>query len=173
MQTPTPTQYVEQLADRATLVGAWMALKDAGEAALPAIREGLSHPEWRVRQWSAMFLDHNWDLPSLQRLVLTLNDPKLKVRKAAVHSLGCDRCKNGENPIDAVPHLARRLRDDPSIKVRRTAVLTLAIQKPERRVASILRRVLRDETDPKMRAYATWGIGRYDEAIRGASATPS
>ncbi len=125
------TQLVEQLADRQKLPAIWGELKKAGDAALPAIREGLSHPEWRVRQWCAMFLDEHWDVASLQRLVLTLHDPKLKVRRAAVHSLGCDRCKNGESPIDAVPLLAERLREDKSIKVRRTAVMTLAIQQPD------------------------------------------
>ena len=167
------SRYVEQLANRETLNAAWAELQKAGDDALPHIRAGLSHSEWRVRQWCAMFLDHNWDVESLQRLVLTLHDPKLKVRKAAVHSLGCDRCKNGENPIDAVPLLAERLREDKSIKVRRTAALTLAIQKPERRVAKIFRCILRDETDPKLRSWATWGLKRYAEAqAAGAAEQP-
>ena len=162
------SQCVEQLANRETLLSAWTELQKAGAEALPEVRAGLSHPEWRVRQWCAMFLDHHWDTESLRRLVLTLHDPKLKVRKAAVHSLGCDRCKGGENPIDAVPLLAERLREDKSIKVRRTAALTLAIQKPERRIARIFGTILRDETDPKLRTWATWGLKRYQESQQGA-----
>jgi hypothetical protein len=155
---------IEKLGDRKTLPEAWFALQRAGQAAVGAARDGLSHPNWRVRQFSAMFLDEHWDESALQRLILSLHDPKLKVRKAAVHSLGCDRCKSGENPIDVLPHVEERIRADKSIKVRRTAVTTLATQTPNKRIARVLRRVLRDETDPKMRGMANWGLKRYEQA---------
>jgi HEAT repeat protein len=161
---------VEQLSDSTRFAETWQALNRAGTAALPAVREGLSHPNWRVRRMCAMFLDHHWDEPTLRRLVLALTDPKLKVRKAAVHSLGCDRCKGGENPIDAVPLLAQRLAEDKSVKVRRTAVLTLAIQQPDKRIARILRKALRNETDPKLRGFAKWGLRRYEQAAADAAA---
>jgi HEAT repeat protein len=161
---------VEQLADSTGFIDAWRVLGRAGTAALPAIREGLSHSDWRVRRWSAAFVDHHWDEPTLQRLILALTDPKLKVRRAAVHSLGCDRCKGGENPIDAVPLLAQRLAEDKSIKVRRTAAWTLAAQQPEKRVARILRKALRDETDPKLRLAAKWGVKRYEQSVAEAAA---
>jgi HEAT repeat protein len=164
---------VEKLADSTGFMETWRALNGAGSAALPAIRDGLSHPDWRVRRWSAMFLDHHWDEPTLRRLVLALTDPKLKVRRAAVHSLGCDRCKGGENPIDAVPLLAQLLVDDKSIKVRRMAVLTLAIQQPDRRIARVLRKALRDETDPKLRRFAKWGLKRYEQAAADAARVSS
>jgi len=155
----------EKFADVRAIPQAWLELQKAGREAAPAAREGLSHPNWRVRQWSAMFLDVHWDEAALRRLVLSLHDPKLKVRKAAVHSLGCDRCKAGENPIDVLPFVEERIREDKSVKVRRTAVLTLATQTPNKPIARVLRRVLRDETDPKMRQWATWGLGRYEQAF--------
>jgi hypothetical protein len=160
---------VKKLGDSATRSAAYVELQNIGQDAVGAAREGLSHPNWRVRQFSAMFLDNYWDDAALKRLILNLHDPKLKVRKAAVHSLGCDRCKNGENPIDVLPLVAERIREDKSIKVRRTAVLTLAIQTPNRRIARVLRCVLRDETDPKIRRYANYGLRRYDEAIIAAA----
>jgi HEAT repeat protein len=163
-------QYVEQLGDKDRFVAAWQALNRAGNAALDAVREGLSSPDWHVRRFCAMFLDHYWDEPSLKRLQLALTDPKLKVRKAAVHSIGCDRCKGGENPIDAVPLLAQRLADDKSIKVRRAAVWTLVIQTPEKRIARILRKALREETDPKLCGAAKWGLTRYAQAVEQAAA---
>jgi HEAT repeat protein len=158
-------EMVERLADASRFMDTWQALNRAGAAALPAIRDGLSHPDWRVRRWCASFLDHHWDEPTLRRLVLALTDPKLKVRRAAVHSLGCDRCKGGENPIDAVPMLAQRIAQDKSIKVRRTAAWTLAAQQPEKRIARILRKALRDETDPKLRMAAKWGLKRYEDSL--------
>jgi hypothetical protein len=161
---------VEQLGDPATRNTAYVKLHEVGRDAVGAAREGLSHPNWRVRQFSAMFLDDHWDDAALKRLILNLHDPKLKVRKAAVHSLGCDRCKNGENPIDVLPLVAERIREDKSIKVRRAAVLTLIAQTPNRRIARVLRCVLRDETDPKIRRYANYGLKRYDEAMNAAAA---
>ncbi|MGH7865914.1 MAG: HEAT repeat domain-containing protein [Candidatus Binataceae bacterium] len=164
-------EYIEQLADKSRRWDAWRVLNEAADAALASVREGLSHPDWHVRQVCAMLLDHHWDAASLQRLVLTLEDPKRKVRRAAVHSLGCDRCKGGENPIDAVPLLEKRLREDKSIKVRRMAALTLAIQQPNLRIARILRRVLRDETDPKLHKFTKWGLHRYGQARTQAAAS--
>jgi HEAT repeat protein len=160
---------VEKLADRATLGEAWKLMHEAGQAAVGPAREGLSHPHPRVRQFCAMFLDEHWDESALQRLILALHDPKLKVRKAAVHSLGCDRCKNGENPIDVLPYVEERIREDKSIKVRRTAVLTLAQQTPNKRIARALRRVLRDETDEKIRNYAQFGLRRYEDSLKAAA----
>jgi len=163
-EQPNFTEYIEQLADESKRREAWRVLNEAGQAALPSVRDGLSHPDWHVRRVCATLLDHHWDAESLQRLVLTLDDPKRKVRRAAVHSLGCDRCKGGENPIDAVPLLEKRLREDKSIKVRRMAALTLAIQQPNRRIARILRRALRDEADAKLQKFAKWGLHRYGQS---------
>jgi hypothetical protein len=160
---------IERLGHRESLPEAWRELGAAGQAAVPAAREGLSHPNAKVRQFCAAFIDAHWDESALRRLILTLHDPKLKVRKAAVHSLGCDRCKGGENPIDVLPYVEERIREDKSIKVRRTAVWTLAAQTPNKRIARVLRRALRDETDPKMRMAANWGIGRYEQSRRETS----
>jgi HEAT repeat protein len=162
-------EVVEKLADRSTILEALGALHNAGQAAVGPAREGLSHPHPRVRQFCAMFLDAHWDESALQRLILSLHDPKLKVRKAAVHSLGCDRCKGGENPVDVLPYVEERIRQDKSIKVRRTAVLTLATQTPNKRIARVLRRVLRDETDTKIRNYAGYGLRRYEDSLKASA----
>jgi hypothetical protein len=45
------------------------------------------------------------------------------------------------------------------------AVRTLAIQTPSRRIARVLRCVLRDEIDPKIRRYANLGLKRYAEVV--------
>jgi HEAT repeat protein len=149
---------VEQLADPATRLEARRILKEAGPAAVDAAREGLSHPHWEVRRWCAAYLDHNADARALQRLTLTLEDPKAKVRRWAVHSIACEPCKIGENPVDVDPLLIKRLTQDKSIKVRRMAAAMLAMRMPEKRVGRALRRVLRDETDRKLRNFARWGL---------------
>ncbi|MEE9253307.1 MAG: HEAT repeat domain-containing protein, partial [Pseudomonadales bacterium] len=136
-------------------------LMDIGEAALPAVKYGMGHPDWRVRRGCAFVVDHVWDVDALERLTLLARDPKKKVRNMAVHALGCDRCKGGVNPIDAVPHLAHAALTDESVRVRRTGTLMLALQSPEKRIARILRKIAAKETDPKALRHAKFGLARY------------
>ncbi len=81
----------------------------AGEAPVLAVLQGLSHADWRVRRGCALYADHNPAPEMLERLKLTLNDPKAKVRVFAVHAIGCELCKPGGNPVDAVPLRVRAL----------------------------------------------------------------
>lgn len=163
MTTKNATDYralVEQLAEKKTRWPAYMALHEAGPAALDATIEGLPHEDWQVRRWCAIYMDHNADERALKRLILTLEDPKAKVRRWAVHSIACEPCKEGEHPLDAVPLLAKRLKEDKSIKVRRTAALSLLQWATEKRVRRLLRGILDSEEDMKIRRYANWGLRR-------------
>ena len=135
-------------------------LMEAGHDALPAVHAGMGHSNWRVRRACATVTYHVYNAESLQRLVLLTRDPKKKVRKIAVLSLGRDRSTDGENLIDAVPHLAYSAMNDPAVRVRRTAALMLALQTPERRVRKILRKILKTEQDPKTLMWVRWGLGR-------------
>lgn len=136
-------------------------LMDIGEAALPAVKYGMGHPDWRVRRGCAFVVDHVFDVDALQRLILLARDPKKKVRNMAVHAIGCDRCKGGVNPIDAVPHLAYAALNDESLRVRRTATLMLALQAPAKRITRILRKILAGASDPKIIKHANFGLDRY------------
>ena len=135
-----------------------MELVALGRDALPAVRAGMGHTDWRIRRGCAAVMFHLSDEESLRRLVLLTRDPKKKVRKMAVLSLGIDGQKNGNGPFDAVPHLAWSALQDPAVRVRRVAVLMLMVQAPERRIARILRKVLAAEADPKARRVAGWGL---------------
>ena len=135
-------------------------LMEAGHDALPAVHAGMGHSNWRVRRACATVTYHVDDAESLQRLILLTRDPKKKVRKTAVLSLGRDRSTDGEKLIDAVPHLAYSAMNDPAVRVRRTAALMLALQTPERRVRKILRKILKTEQDPKTLMWVRWGLGR-------------
>lgn len=142
----------------ATLIG-------LGEAALPAIRAGLRDGDWRMRRDCLRFLDHQVD-PESGRLVLEcLDDDHPEVRKWAAHALGCDRCKaGGRGGFDSVPALLRVAREDPSLRVRRSAVLALAWSQPcDRRIAACLRNVLESERDPRTRMHAADGLARHRE----------
>ena len=137
-----------------------LALAAAGTDAVPAVRASLSHSNWRIRRGCAAVLGYVDDAESLRRLALLTRDPKKKVRKMAVLSLGLGHLlrKNGGTPIDAVPHLAHSALHDPSVRVRRVAVSTLLLQPPARRIARILRKILATENDAKALRVAEWGL---------------
>ena len=151
----------------------YQALLALGAEALPAIREGLRSPNWQVRRWSAMCLDQIGDEQALSDLVPLLRDPHAGVRLWAVHSLACDHCKEGvQCPIDLVPHLAELIRADPSIRVRRMAAIMLGTELTDQRAVPVLKEVLENERDAKLRAHAERGLLRLRELNELASAAP-
>jgi len=159
------TELVDQLATSADRLKILEQIAALGADALPAVRGGLGHGHWQVRRWCAIYLDHHADAPSLHSLVPLMRDPKSKVRLWAVHSLSCDRCKQGENPIDVVPLLIERIEVDESIRVRRLATASLAyLSVPDVRAVPVLQALLRHESDKKLRLHANLGLMRCREA---------
>jgi HEAT repeat protein len=135
-------------------------LADAGPAGFAAVREGLSHPHWRVRRNCCRFLDHHFDPKATDALIHCLTDRNRKVRQQALHALSCDACKPGEGPEgrDIIGYMIERLRHDPSVRVRRFASISLVQFKAEHRVGEALRRALSDP-DPIVQRNAGWGLG--------------
>ena len=162
-----PDDLVAAFSESDTRFHAYMELQDHGAEALPAIREGLTHPHWVVRKWSAMYLDHHADAESLEALLPLLRDPKNEVRLWAVHSISCDTCKPGGNPVDIVPLLIERAEEDESIRVRRMATVMLASQTLDARVVPTFNRLLAEEKDRKLKLHARNGLERYREAGLG------
>ena len=162
----TPEELVADFADPELRFPAYLALNDLGaEEALPALKDGLKHGNWQVRRWSAILMDHHADDDALHALIPLLRDPKSKVRLWAVHSLACDRCKVGENPIDVVPHLLERVEVDESIRVRRMAVAMLAEEcSLDPRALEAFKRIVAEEDDRKLKLHAQRGIDRYTKA---------
>ena len=164
-QGKTPEELVADFADPQARFPAYLALDLLGPEALPALRAGLRDADWQVRRWSAILMDHHADDDALRALIPLLRDPKSKVRLWAVHSLACDRCKVGENPVDVVPHLVERIEVDESIRVRRMAVAMLAEECVlDERVTAVFRRVLDEEDDRKLRLHAERGLERAEAA---------
>jgi HEAT repeat protein len=93
-----------------------------------AVRRGLAHPDPRVRAACAQILDHFLDDAALTEIVDCLHDDNPRVRASALHTLGCDRCKEGTcrpgEPI-ILPEAIRMLREDPNPHVRTVAATTL------------------------------------------------
>lgn len=143
----------------------YQALIAMGPEALPALRVGLRSPDWQVRRWSAMCLDQVADEDTLAELVPLLTDPHPKVRLWAVHSLACEHCKEGVAcPIDVVPHLVARVREDRSVRVRRMAVIMLGSEFEDPRAIPALEEVLSRATDAKLLEHAKHALERLREA---------
>lgn len=163
------TELVHSFADSEGRFDAYLALVELGAGALPALRKGLRSGDWQVRRWSAICLDRVADADALRDLVPLLRDPKSKVRLWAVHSLACDHCRDDVRcPVDVVPHLIERIEIDDSVRVRRMAVIMLACDFADPRAVPVLQRVLRDESDRKLRMHAENGLGR----LRAAGLVP-
>ena len=156
---PDPQVLVARLASKDQREAAFAELVAMGPPARFAIREGLRHANWQVRRWCAIWLDHHADAESLQALIPLLHDPKSQVRLFAVHSLACEQCKAGENPIDVVPLLIERIHHDESIRVRRHATMMLSFQYAHPDLEGFFAQLLETETDPKLHKHA--GIGWF------------
>jgi HEAT repeat protein len=152
-----PRELVTGLASNELRDAAYQRLVALGPAAREAVREGLGHANWEVRRWCALWFDHFADAESLHALIPLLRDPKSKVRLFALHSIACERCKAGQNPVDAVPLLMERIRVDESIRVRRHAVAMLAFQHAHPDLEGFFQQLLETETDRKLHKHA--GIG--------------
>lgn len=158
-------ELVAEFANGQNRMAAFLALYRRGPEALPAVRQGFQHANPHVRRWSAILADNWADGETFRALTALLDDPQAGVRVWAVHALACERCKDGPNPVDAVPLLLERIEQDSSIRVRRHAVAMLAHHRPpDSRVVPMLRKILSHETDAKLRLHAMHGLERYRTA---------
>ena len=135
LAVPTAQQYVQMLASLETRIEAMRALvggvtatelKSARVASdvLAALSDGVSDPNPRVRWWSIQLLDHLSDERALTAVVKALDDPVARVRRNAVHALGCLACKpawDGALPQIVIEKLRELGEHDPSQKVRAEA----------------------------------------------------
>jgi HEAT repeat protein len=89
---------------------------------------GLRHADPRVRATCAQILDHFLDDAALIEIVDCLADEDPRVRAWSLHTLGCDRCKEGPSRPGEdlfLPEAIRMLREDPDSHVRVAAATTL------------------------------------------------
>jgi HEAT repeat protein len=143
-------QQVELLGspDRTVRRAAFNALEAQGQAILAAIIEGLQHPNPKIRGDCADLMDHLADDRCIAPLMAATQDDTPRVRRRAVHSLSCDRCKPLPLDVDLVPLFAEILINDDNAKVRHEAAYGLALRAPDARMVPALEQV-RDELTAK------------------------
>jgi HEAT repeat protein len=116
---------ISQLAIPHRASNAYRILLGKGLAALPAVREGLGNDSADVRVRCCQFLDHFLAPEILDLLIEMLEDPDHRVRRTTLHTLACDRCKQGFcRPDEArvLPRAIAILESDPDPHVRAMAV---------------------------------------------------
>ncbi|HJU41406.1 MAG TPA: HEAT repeat domain-containing protein [Vicinamibacterales bacterium] len=153
-----------QFADAERRMETLLRLNAIGDAALPAVRAGLTHPDWHIRHWCAIFLDRGGDAESLLALVPLLHDPEPHVRLWAIHSIACEHCRNGACPIDVIPLLIERAENDPVPQVRKMAITMLAECPRDARIPPVLERALGREKDRRLLLHAQRGLDKYSAA---------
>jgi HEAT repeat protein len=164
MSTGVCMSDIEALADTATWPAAFARLDRAGTAAVDLAIKGIAHPSAEVRKWSAALLDHHGDERCVTALVAALDDPIAAVRRHALHSLGCQTCKQSPLCVDATGHLIRLAMKDDSVRVRRAAAHMLGNQPADARAAAALADILSTSGDHKLRRIAEWSMARHQNA---------
>lgn len=86
---------IEALAAPYKAPDAYRVLLQLGVKGLPAVRAGLRHDNPDVRLHCCRFLDRYLSPDTLSDLIGMLNDDDPRVRCSALHTLACDRCKEG------------------------------------------------------------------------------
>ena len=152
---------VDSLAVKHRYKEASRRLMAGGAEATDALRRGLHHTDASVRGGCLYVLDHFMDELALDDIVGCLDDDDPHVRSRALHTLACDRCKEGAcRPAEdqVVPTALRLLKEDPHRRVRTTAADMLAQvvhRYPE--VAEALAEARDSDPHPVVRKVAGWG----------------
>ena len=138
---------------------AFEAQRDAGKTPTAAeILPALHHPNPRVRFEGLGMLDHLAEESSLAAMIAATHDPVPRVRRMAVHALGCMRCKPSPlcHELNAV--FLPIAENDPVWRVRREAVISIAQQPADDRSRAILARLADGDPHPDVRKQATWAL---------------
>ena len=134
--------------DWRTLQDAAGELVKAGEAGLEAAIEGLGHANPAVRRECAGYMDHNGTDACVPRLqFVALNDPIPVVRRSAVHSLTCQRCKPCPLIGDIAGFLIEVALSDSNLHVRREALYGLCWEPSNAQAVAGLRQIMETESN--------------------------
>lgn len=118
-----PVRWVRELGDRAIARRAYECLRSLAPAELiAAVLPGLTSESWRIRKQACALLDDvAFTDASFEGLTASLSDPVPDVRRAALHTLSCQRCKPDGCFVD-VRGVFERMKDDPSRDVRKNVL---------------------------------------------------
>jgi len=119
-------------------------------------RAAVEDEDSSVRWQSVQLLDHYDDDRHFDALVRAAYDPVARVRRHAVHALGCEACKRMVACVDPIPTLADRALHDPNVKVRRHASWALMMRLHDPRARDVLDQLATSDSDERVRRDAAW-----------------
>lgn len=132
------TEVLDRLAVKHLARAAYWRLWEGARSDNSVVRNGLRHPDPSVRAVCAQILDHFLDDAAVVEVIRCLEDNSPRVRAWALHTLGCDRCKEGAcrpGEDTFVPAAIRLLRHDPDASVRAAAASAIgrsaSLRRPE------------------------------------------
>jgi HEAT repeat protein len=133
-------------------------LRGSGRVVPSELVVALRHPNPRVRFDCLALLDHLADESCFEAMIEATRDPVPRVRRTAVHALGCVRCKGPCVPSDIAPVLIALALSDPSWTVRCESALSLAQQPASDRTRETLARLVAGDPHPTVRERAAWAL---------------
>ncbi len=119
------SELLNQLAIKHHAKTAYRQLFAMGFEVAPIAQAGLKHESPSVRYYCCSLLDHFLLPEALEDLIGMVHDPDPNVRVMALHTLACDRCKEGDcRPAekDVLPTALRTLHEDTDAHVRAMAI---------------------------------------------------
>ncbi len=155
-------QWVAQLASRDPnyAIPAIWALQQAGPVVIPALLEGLHHQHPRVRRGCVDTIDHGGyggDARCVAALLPMLLDPVPHIRRAAWHTLFCERCQDLTKcevplsvPLDQVALLIEIGMHDPNPKLKQQLMADLANHLADIRARKALEYLVDTDGDPTL-----------------------
>jgi hypothetical protein len=148
---------------------AYRELLKRGAVAWPAVRRGLRHANADVRYWCCQYLDRFLEPEALADLISMLDDLDPRVRVSTLHTLNCDRCKEGDcrpEQKDVLPRATVLLARDPDAHVRAHAVsLVGRWAHTSAEALAAIRTAIETDSSPAVRKKAKWyapGGARYE-----------
>jgi HEAT repeat protein len=154
------TELLNQLAIQHHAKAAYRKLFELGFAVVPIAKEGLKHENASVRYYCCSLLDHFLAPEALEDLISMVHDPDPKVRVMALHTLACDRCKEGDcRPAEAnvLPEALRILNEDNDAHVRAMAIEVIGQYVHTNRGAEqALLEANKKDSSPTVRKKAGW-----------------
>lgn len=154
------TELLEQLAIKHHAKAAYRKLFAMGFEVVPIAKEGLKHEHASVRYYCCSLLDHFLAPEALEDLIGMVDDPDPEVRVMALHTLACDRCKEGDcRPAEAkvLSKALRILHDDSNAHVRAMAIEVVGQYVHHNKLAEeALLEANKKDVSPTVRKKAGW-----------------
>jgi len=142
-------------------------LRDRGLNPPPsAIVDALRHPNPRVRYECLGLLDHLAEEESVPAMIAATSDSVPRVRRMAVHALGCQGCKQSSLCADLNAVFLPIAEHDPAWKVRREAVISIVQQEASERSRATLRKLAAADPHATVRKQARWALGLQERGMR-------